>query len=163
MSESFIDLVLNSTDFKIRINQWKINTKITDNNCWIFLGSRTTEGYGQVRINGKLYLLHRISALFYLGLDFNSDKQALHKPVICKSKGCWNPEHLYIGTASDNTKDQVIDNVHNNSSKLFCKRKHELNKVGWYSRGNTRICKECQRIKNSIKNKYSRNRRIHEW
>lgn len=159
----FIDLVLNSTKLGKRIQSWKLNTKISDTDCWIFKGSRNKEGYGQVRINGKLYLLHRISGCYFLGLDLNSRIQILHKPVICKSRGCWNPEHLYLGNYSDNIKDQVITGIHNQSSKKFCGRGHEYDKVGFYTFGSKRTCKECQRIKNSINNKYSRNRRTDEW
>ena len=58
--------------------------------CWLWLGSLDTAGYGQFRINRKLYLVHR---LLY---------EATHGPIpagleldhLCRIRSCVNPAHL---------------------------------------------------------------------
>ena len=49
--------------------------------------------------------LHRLSAHLFLGLDLNSELQALHRKE-CYSRSCWNPEHLYVGTMQQNMADK---------------------------------------------------------
>ncbi len=112
------------------------------------------DGYGQISLYSKKYLAHRISAFLYLGLDLTDKAQkALHKPE-CKFRNCWNPEHLYVGTAHQNIQDSINTGTFhhlNNQLKTHCLRGHE------YNEENTRInskgyraCKECDRIAHRI-------------
>jgi hypothetical protein len=76
------------------------------NGCWLYLGSSNrANGYGQIWFKGKRTHVHRLSAHAHLGLDLSDgSKYALHKPE-CPNRTCWNPEHLYVGTAKDNYRD----------------------------------------------------------
>lgn len=74
---------------------------ITRAGCWELMGSVTKDGYGRIYYNGQNLHAHRVSAMLYLGLDLDSSLQVNHK---CETKRCFNPEHLYIGTQSDNIK-----------------------------------------------------------
>jgi hypothetical protein len=83
--------------------------KIIDGDHWLWAGAcdKDSTGYGVIRIDGKKFGVHRISAFAYLGLDLNDhDQHALHKPE-CHNRLCFNPEHLYIGTNADNRQDRA--------------------------------------------------------
>jgi hypothetical protein len=63
-----------------------------------------TTKYGRLSFRGKKFLGHRLSAWIYFNLPLYSEDLVLHKQI-CQYKNCWNPEHIYIGNASDNNKD----------------------------------------------------------
>ena len=71
--------------------------------CWEWSGSKTSarDGYGQVWLDGKLRLAHRISWRLWRGL-IPPGALVLHR---CDNPGCVNPEHLFVGTHSDNMLD----------------------------------------------------------
>jgi hypothetical protein len=70
--------------------------------CWIWTGYRSSNRYGSIQINYKPYMAHRIMWL----IVYNSmpNLLVLHK---CDNPICVNPEHLFLGTQSDNMKDMV--------------------------------------------------------
>jgi hypothetical protein len=68
--------------------------------CWLWQGSNT-KGYGtlQSRSDGPLYA-HRVSfALHY------ADPGHLLVCRTCDNPSCVNPEHFFLGTSADNTRD----------------------------------------------------------
>lgn len=77
-----------------------------ENGCWEWTGSVTSFGYGYFcrKINGKrkVLLAHRLSALFWLGPAPKTKPLACHK---CDNPLCFNPQHLFWGSSSDNMKD----------------------------------------------------------
>src|SRR5438105_593248 len=95
--------------------------------CWLWTGRIADNGYGQTSIDTKPYSVHRVSASIYLGLDLNSNFQSNHK-LECKNKHCFNPEHLYVGTASQNSNDIVRAGRNFNRNKTHCKNGHEYTK-----------------------------------
>lgn len=68
--------------------------------CWLFNGAKSM-GYGQLRTGGKVELVHRI-VWEELNGDISDGLMVLHK---CDVRNCWNPDHLFLGTAADNTHD----------------------------------------------------------
>lgn len=115
------------------------------NNCWVF-GNKDAR-YPLIKLAGKVYTVHRVSAHIYHGLDImNEDQQVNHKPE-CEFSSCWRPEHIYLGTQSENIKDQVIKGTHYNGSKTHCIRGHVYDSV---IRRNGKIvsrrCNQCRRI-----------------
>jgi hypothetical protein len=76
------------------------NSLIEQNGCWTWTRS-TKQGYGQFVWNGKIHRLHRLSWELYNG-EIPKGVYVLHK---CDNPGCWNPSHLYLGTAADNGFD----------------------------------------------------------
>ena len=77
--------------------------------CWLFGGSRNTDGYGQVfmkknsevhltgRSSQTAFLLHRLSFLAAHGRDVHG-----HCSHLCDIRACFNPEHLVDETPTAN-------------------------------------------------------------
>jgi hypothetical protein len=73
--------------------------------CWMWRrGTRGTRKYGVMSVNGKNIAVHRLSAHVFLGFDINSELLICHK---CDTPLCFNPDHLFIGTSSDNAVDMI--------------------------------------------------------
>lgn len=79
-----------------------------DTGCWLWDGSLDSKGYGQIKVGGrrgKLWRVHRLAAVVFLGFDGDSAVQVLHK---CDTPACFNPDHLFLGTISDNVRDMYV-------------------------------------------------------
>jgi len=69
--------------------------------CWPFMGSLTKDGYGQIGVNGKVLLAHRV--VFEL-VNLSRPNICRH---VCDNPKCCNPQHLINGTVKDNAQDMV--------------------------------------------------------
>jgi hypothetical protein len=71
--------------------------------CIEWVGSRTGDGYGNMRIEGRIILAHRLAY------------ELKHGPIpdgMCVLHGCDNPpccnvDHLFLGTNKDNVDDKL--------------------------------------------------------
>lgn len=86
--------------------EFKNNTKINEDGCWIWQGclktcSKGTHRYGWLRHNKRSMTAHRVSWLLYKG-ELSSCDVVCHK---CDVPSCVNPEHLFVGSQKDNVKD----------------------------------------------------------
>ena len=69
--------------------------------CHIWTGARNNFGYGQIRINGKLYYAHRLAF------------ELAHGPIsngfvidhTCHNKSCVNPQHIHAVTKKQNAEN----------------------------------------------------------
>lgn len=70
--------------------------------CWEWRKS-LSDGYGRLRVNGKLVLAHRLSYEIFIG-ESPGDLMVCHH---CDKRCCCNPWHLFLGDNSVNQKDRV--------------------------------------------------------
>lgn len=69
--------------------------------CWEWTASKNITGYGKINIGGKLFGSHRFAYELTYG-EIPDGLNVLHR---CDNPPCCNPDHLFLGTHSDNSKD----------------------------------------------------------
>ena len=75
--------------------------------CWIWTGSRGNRGYGRFRMDKDDYWnAHRVTWAITFG-PIPDGLQVLHH---CDNPACVRPDHLFLGTQSDNVRDMVQKN-----------------------------------------------------
>jgi hypothetical protein len=108
--------------------------------CWEWTGHLNNKGYGSFKVNGKRCMPHRFS-FFIANTIGESDLLVCHK---CDNPRCVNPEHLFLGTQSDNLRDCVLKKRHKESRKTHCPRGHDYNEENTrYNKHGHRRCRIC--------------------
>lgn len=75
-----------------------------ENGCWIWLGKKGQDGYGQIMINKKRQRVHRVSHELFIG-PITDKLIILHS---CNNPLCINPDHLSQGTIKQNSIDMIF-------------------------------------------------------
>lgn len=109
--------------------------------CWLWPGSVTQEGYGMAYVSGKRVAAHRLAYERLVG-PIPAGLQLDH---LCRARSCVNPGHLEPVTSKENVL-RGIGHTAINAKKTHCVNGHQLSgenlrigRTGW------RACKECQR------------------
>ena len=71
------------------------------NGCWIWVASQKGNGYGQFAYQGRPAWAHRVSWTLRRG-EIPGSMYVCHT---CDEKLCVNPDHMFLGTHSDNMRD----------------------------------------------------------
>lgn len=95
----------------------KVSVKLPDD-CWEWKAN-TGKGYGMFWFGKVPMMAHRLSWIMLRG-DIPEGMNVLHK---CDNRKCVNPNHLFIGTQSDNVQDMIRKgrggDYRNRSTKKF--------------------------------------------
>jgi DNA invertase Pin-like site-specific DNA recombinase len=68
------------------------------------MGSRKQRGYGQLSLNGRRIMAHRLALEMHLGTPLPIGVFVCHR---CDNPPCCNPAHLFLGDNRDNSKDAL--------------------------------------------------------
>ncbi len=75
--------------------------------CWEWIGTKGGAGYGTFYIKGekrgKRFYAHRLAWMIYFNEVPTKDLWVLHT---CDNPPCVRPDHLWLGTSSDNSQDR---------------------------------------------------------
>lgn len=133
--------------------------------CWGWSGARMHYGYPQLaplkskrakrsKTAGEAPLRgHRVSWELHNG-PIPEGKLVLHK---CDNTICTNPDHLYLGTQTENTKDawdrgrRKTKRHYSADGKVLCKYGHEKILITGFT--NKYVCRTCQRLRFKAKNR----------
>lgn len=74
--------------------------------CWLWVGVKSSDGYGSMGIDGKQVGTHRVSWELHNG-PIPDGKRVLHNCPGGDNPTCVNPAHLFLGTQKDNVQDCI--------------------------------------------------------
>lgn len=117
---------------------------IDSNGCWIY--NNDPNNYGCIRNEGGVLSdklnAHVLSAQLYFD-NYDPSLFVLHK---CDVRGCFNPDHLFQGTQSENIQDCVSKGRQKEIRKTHCARGHEFNEVNTkINKRGKRVCQICKK------------------
>jgi len=118
--------------------------EITESGCWHSSFKTSDTGYVQLSFRGSKAFQHRLSYQMYKG----SIPNGLYVLHTCDNRKCWNPDHLWLGTISDNKQDELRKGRNYEASRTHCPRGHAYEVHGVRAgKSQWRKCTLCQRAK----------------
>ncbi len=123
---------------------WERTTVDESTGCWVFAGA-LNRGYGMISVDGVAKLAHRVAYRELIDQDLSDDLTIDHVTARgCRSKACWNPEHLEAVTTQENTRRRDSNLARAirgpRPRETHCLRGHERTAANVEKSGN---CREC--------------------
>ncbi len=146
--EKFLKEVSNHARTKLEVRFWKKVTK-TDG-CWLWQATKNQQGYGMFFVgNTQAGRINSVATRVSWELLYGpiSDGQlCCHK---CDTPSCVRPDHLFLGSHSDNSNDMVAKG-RDPKWKLkntLCPQGHPYSGENLKMSRGARSCAECHRTK----------------
>lgn len=139
------------------VERYKARTVVDpERGCWLFQGFlHPKTGYGDSCYRGEKMMAHRAMYIAAKG-PIPEGMFILHS---CDVRNCINPDHLRIGTISENKQDELQRGRNWEASKTECPKGHPyvgenvvVDSRGW------RHCRICDKIRQSSEHTKARSR-----
>lgn len=113
------------------------------NDCWLWCGSRSVEGYGRIMVRRKTWAAHR----WIYELRVGPIPEGLVLDHLCRNTSCVNPAHLEPVTNVSNIL-RGVGAAAVNSRRDTCVHGHPFDERNTYIRTNGhRACRTCDAVR----------------
>lgn len=134
--------------FRPVVDRFLEKIKPTPTGCWVWMGTKNSQGYGQLWFRGRLWLAYRVAYVSFFG----STSPGFQLDHLCRQRSCVNPMHLEQVTAQENVRRGESPNIKIARSG-FCLHGHPLTEDNLYHRPDRPFsdCLTCRHSRNALR------------